>query len=110
MTKISTFETEANSISLAKIDGKSFTIVGIVESNYDEGSGDNKVSTPGVKITTSEEFEGVHVLHTTRKAIVSKLTSPAVLEALESGTIGPVKCAKAQSASTGKDYFKLVDA
>lgn len=109
MTKISTFETTSNSISLAKIGMKPFTIVSVENSDYEEGTGDNKTSTPGVKITTAEEFEGVNVLHTTRTAIVSKLTAAAVLEALQVGSIGPVKCVKATSGN-GKDYFKLVDA
>jgi hypothetical protein len=109
MTNISEFETSSNSISLAKIDGKPFTIVSVEKSDYEEGSGDNRTSTPGVKITTAEEFDGVNVLHTTRTAIVSKLTSEAVIEALRSGSIGPVKCVKAKSGN-GKDYFKLADA
>ena len=90
MTNISEFDTKSDSISLAKVDGKSFTITGVERSDYEEGSGDNRTSTAGVKITV-------------------KLTSEAVLNALESGTIGPVKCIKAKSAN-GKDYFKLVDA
>jgi len=109
MTNISEFETTSNSISLAKIDGKPFTIVSVEKSDYEEGAGDSRTSTPGVKITTAEEFDGVNVLHTTRTAIVSKLTSEAVLEALQSGSIGPVKCVKAKSGN-GKDYFKLADA
>jgi hypothetical protein len=109
MTNISEFETTSNSISLAKVDGKSFTIVSVEKSDYEEGTGDNRTATAGVKITVKEDFDGINVLHTTRTAVVSKLTSEAVLQALESGTIGPVKCVKAQSGS-GKDYFKLVDA
>jgi hypothetical protein len=109
MTSISEFETESNSISLAKVDGKPFTITGVERSDYEEGTGDSRTATPGVKITVKESFDGVNVLHTTRTAIVSKLTSEAVLQALESGTIGPVKCEKAKSGN-GKDYFKLVDA
>jgi hypothetical protein len=109
MTNISDFETKSESISLAKVDGKSFTIIGVEDSDYEEGTGENRVSTPGVKITVAEDFDGVNVLHTTRTAVVSKLTSKAVLEALKAGSIGPVKCVKAKSGS-GKDYFKLVDA
>mgnify|MGYP003656949460 FL=1 len=109
MTNISEFETTSNSISLAKVDGKSFTIVSVEKSDYEEGSGDERVSTAGVKITVAEDFDGINILHTTRTAVVSKLTSEAVLEALKSGSIGPVKCVKAKSGN-GKDYFKLVDA
>jgi len=109
MTNISEFETKSDSISLAKVDGKSFTITGVERSDYEEGSGDSRTSTAGVKITVAEDFDGVNVLHTTRTAIVSKLTSEAVMAALKTGSIGPVKCAKAKSSS-GKDYFKLVDA
>ncbi len=109
MTSISEFDTKSNSISLAKVDGKTFTITGVERSDYEEGSGDNRTSTPGVKISVKEKFEGVNILHTTRTAIVSKLTSEAVLKAVDNGTIGPVKCITAKSAN-GKDYFKLVDA
>jgi hypothetical protein len=109
MTNISDFETKSDSISLAKVDGKSFTITGVERSDYEEGTGENRTSTAGVKITVAEDFDGVNVLHTTRTAVVSKLTSGAVIEALKTGSIGPVKCVKAKSGN-GKDYFKLVDA
>ncbi len=109
MTNISSFEQKSNSISLAKIKDAPFTIIGVAESNYEEGTGDQRTSTKGVKITTKEKFEGFNVLHTTRTAIVSKLLDPTVLKSLENGTIGPVKCESAVSAS-GKNYFKLVDA
>lgn len=110
MTNISDFETKSDSISLAKVDGQPFTIVAVEDSDYEEGSGDNRTVTQGVKITTKETFEGVNKLHTTRTAIVSKLKEAGVLKALANDeVIGPVKCVKAQSGS-GKSYFKLVDA
>uniref|UniRef100_A0AAU7N494 Uncharacterized protein n=1 Tax=Nitrosopumivirus cobalaminus TaxID=3158414 RepID=A0AAU7N494_9VIRU len=105
MATISQFEKESgNSISLARIDGQSFTIVSIEKSDYEN---DGEV-TEGIKISVKEDFEGVNVLHTTRRAIVSQLTKVEVLTLLKSESIGPVKCVKAKSAS-GKDYFKLVD-
>ena len=105
MAKISEFDNETgNSISLAKIGDKAFTVIAVEQSNYES---DGEV-TDGIKITVNESFEGVSVLHTTRRAIVSQLTKPEVLTLLEKDTIGPVKCIKAKSAA-GKDYFKLVD-
>ena len=105
MAKISSFEQETgNSISLAKIGEKPFTIVAVEKSDYES----NGEVTDGIKITVEESFEGVRVLHTTRRAIVSQLTKPEVLKTLETETIGAVKCVKATSAA-GKDYFKLVD-
>ena len=105
MTSISEFDSKSDSISLAKIGDAPFTIIGVEDSNYDEGEN----STEGVKITTKETFEGVNKLHTTRVAIVKKLKNPAVLRELETNPIGPVKCSQATS-SAGKKFFTLVDA
>lgn len=96
-----------DSKSLHLIDGKPFTIVGIEDSNYEDG---DKV-TPGVKITTKESFtiEGnkVSKFHTTRDVVVKRLRESDVTEALSSaGSIGPLICSQAK----GKKYFVLSDA
>ena len=110
MTNISDFEAKSDSISLAKIEDQPFTILAVEDSDYEEGSGDSRTVTKGVKITTKETFEGVNKLHTTRTAIVSKLNEAGVKSVLQrEEPIGPVKCVKATSGN-GKSYFKLVDA
>ena len=106
MPQISTFEKTSNSISLAKIGEKPFTILAVERSDYTNGD----ESTEGVKITTKETFEGVNVLHTTRVAIVKKLKEAAVVSTLQNDEpIGPVKCVEGKTEA-GKKFFKLVDA
>ena len=106
MPQISEFEKVSNSISLAKIGEKPFTILAVERSDYTSGD----ESTEGVKITIKETFEGVNVLHTTRVAIVKKMKEPAVLKTLAvNEPIGPVKCVEGKTEA-GKKFFKLVDA
>ena len=109
-TKISTYATVADSQSLKKIDGKSFTIIAVEDSDYE----DDGVTHKGVKITTKEKFdlegEKVSKFHTTRFAVVSKLGSSALREDLTKGIeIGPMNCQLVKSKQGGKDYFDLVD-
>ena len=78
MPQISTFDKTSNSISLAKIGEKPFTILASERSDYTNGD----ESTESVKITTKETFEGVNVLHTTRVAIVKKMKEAAVQTAV----------------------------
>lgn len=97
-----------DSISLAKIDGEAFTIVGVVDSEYTEQGKEPK---PGVKITTKEQFEVEgkewNVFHTTRETIVKALTDDTVRADLNNGEeIGLVKCEKVE----GKRYFVLKSA
>ena len=111
MPKIGDYETPSDSKSLTKLDGKSFTILNVEDSAYKEGD----KSTPGVKITTKESFdidgEKWNKFHTTRKAVVSKLTNEAIRDDLLHGKeIGPVKCESVKSKTGGKPYFDLVDA
>lgn len=106
--KLSETEQVSNSISLTKIDGQSFTPTGIEDSNYtSQGEPDQE----GIKITTKESFKidgtSYNVLHTTRKAVVSKLKQLRAEAA--SGNLGAMKCVKTEFQN-GKSGFKLVDA
>ena len=100
----------SNSISLAKIDGQSFTVTQIEDSNYTQGD----EVTKGVKLTMKESFsiEGnpMNKFHTTRVAIVKKFSNQKLREDINSGkeTLY-VKCVSEKSAS-GKNFFNLVDA
>lgn len=112
MTKsLSDYAPKSDSVSLKHIDGKKFHIVGVEDSNYTEGEN----STPGVKITTKEEFdvEGQpwRKFHTTRTAVVSKLKNEQLRADIESGSvIGPVMCKEVKSKTGGKPYIDLVEA
>ena len=104
------YASKGDSISLAKIDNEEFTIIGIEDSNYEETDKDgNKTVTPGVKITTSEMFNGSNKFHTTRIAIVSKLTNEELRKDVANGTKLKVKCVKA-TFKNGKTGFTLEDA
>jgi hypothetical protein len=100
----------SNSVSLAKIDGQSFTITQIEDSNYTQGD----EVTKGVKLTMKESFsiEGNQMskFHTTRVAIVKKFSNQKLREDINSGkeTLY-VKCVSEKSAS-GKNFFNLIDA
>jgi hypothetical protein len=103
-----------DSINLSDLGDKPFTIVSVEESNYEE---QGKAPTPGVKISTVEEWERedgtkVSKIHTTRRAIVSKLLNPEFLKAIESGETFTVKCPteKVKSKKGGMPYFDLVAA
>jgi hypothetical protein len=94
---------------LAKLDNKPFTIIGVEDSDYTEGN----ETTKGVKITTKETFtiEGneINKFHTTRIAIVNKLSNSQLREDLLKGeSIGPVKTIES-TAKNGKRFFELVD-
>jgi len=109
MTKLSDTESSGDSVSLAKIGTEAFTPIAAVQSDYTEGD----AVTAGVKITTKESFEidGVEYnkLHTTRKAVVTKMLSEAVQAAMAGEGLDPVKCVPATFAN-GKSGFKLEDA
>lgn len=114
MGSINDYAPAGDSVSLGKIDGKPFTIIAVKKSNYEEGSGETRKVTPGVKITTKEEFnvdgEGYNVFHSTRVAVVSRLLNENLFKAInEEGQSFTVKCEKTKSKS-GKEYFDLVDA
>lgn len=107
-TTLAENESKGDSVSLVKIDGKSFTPIGIEDSNYTE---QGKEDQEGIKITTKESFdidgEEINKFHTTRKAVVSKLKSLRAV--VNSGELGAVKCVKTQFGN-GKSGFKLEDA
>ena len=96
---------------MAKIDGKSFTVIAVEDSHYTEG---DKV-TKGVKITTKEKFDiedrdgPTSKFHTTRIAVVNKFDEKLRADIAKGIPIGPVKC-KASSTKDGKKFFDLVDA
>lgn len=102
-----------DSINLSEIGDKPFTITAVEDSPYTSGED----STPGVKITTEENWEkadgeSVNKIHTTRKAIVSMLTDDKFTEALAKGETFKVKCPaeKIKSKSGGMGYYTLVAA
>ena len=113
---MSQFDQVSDSVSLKMIEGKSFTIVKIEDSNYEQ----NGDVTKGVKITTKEMFDVVgednqtkqlNKFHTTRKTLVNKLNDEKLRTAVNGGqALGPVKCEKVPSKSGGNPYFVLVDA
>lgn len=95
-----------NSAPLSQIDGKPFTIIGIEDSDYTDG--DN--TTPGIKITTKEEFEindeKHNKFHTTRSVIVGNLSNEKLRSDLANGNeLGPVICKK----PAGKKYYVMED-
>lgn len=101
------FKHESDSVSLKMLDGKPFTIAAVVDSDYDG----NK----GIKLTTVESFQidgkSLNKFHSTRTAIVNKLSEPSLRKALQQGdTIGPVKAVETPAKKGGKPYFDLVPA
>ena len=104
------YTTISDSVSLAKIEDKPFTIIAVEDSNYTQGENITK----GVKITTKETFEiegnYINKFHTTRVAIVKKFNNEKLRNDVNNGiALGPVKCISEKTAS-GKSFFNLVDA
>tara|TARA_R100000908_G_C3755002_1_gene149388 strand:+ start:4204 stop:4551 length:348 start_codon:yes stop_codon:yes gene_type:complete len=102
-----------DSINLSEIGDKVFTILAVEDSPYTKDGEE----TPGVKISTSEEWEKedgtkVSKIHTTRRAIVSKLVDEDLRKALANGETFRVKCPaeKVKSKKGGMPYFDLVAA
>lgn len=107
---ISEYALTGDSANLKSIDGKSFTIAEVMDSDYD----DNGTMVPGVKITTKESFEiegeKWDKFHTTRSVIVKDLQKSDKREDLKQGnTIGPVKCELQKSKQGKNDYWILVE-
>ena len=105
---------EADSVNLTTIKDTPFTIISVEKSDYT--AKDGKVS-DGVKITTEESWDGkdgkkFNKLHTTRRAVVSKLNDEDFRKALEGGEHFKVKCPleKVKNTTGGQDYFDLVAA
>ncbi len=102
-----------DSINLSKIGDDVFTILAVEDSNYTKDG----VETEGVKITTEETWktdngDEVSKIHTTRKAVVSKLKDAEFVKALEGGEHFKVKCPleKVKPEGNGMAYFDLVAA
>jgi len=114
--KMSQFDQVSDSVSLAKIEGKNFTIVKIEDSNYSQG----ETVTKGVKVTTKEMFDvdgedgqktQQNKFHTTRKTLVNKLNEEKLRSAVNGGqALGPVTCKKVSAKQGGNPYYILVDA
>ncbi len=104
--KLGSYVSVGDSAPLSQIDGKPFTIIGIENSNYTDGD----KSTPGVKITTKEEFningEKHNKFHTTRSVVVENLQNEKLRSDISQGNeLGPVICKK----PTGKKYYVMED-
>lgn len=106
-------KSQADSINISEIGDKVFTILAVEDSPYTKDGEE----TPGVKISTAEEWERadgtkVSKIHTTRKAIVSKLTDQEFRDALDNGESFKVKCPKEKTKPKGNGmaYFDLVAA
>ena len=102
-----------DSINLSEIGDKIFTITGVEDSPYTKDGEE----TPGVKVSTSETWkkeDGTEVqkIHTTRRAIVSKLCDEELRKALDSGETFKVRCPKdkVKPKGSGMPYFDLVAA
>ena len=103
-----------DSVNLTTLEGKSFTIVSVEKSDYKAQDG---TVSDGVKITTVEKWETkdgekVNKIHTTRRAVVSKLTDAEFLKALDGGETFKVRSPleKVKNTTGGQDYFDLVAA
>ena len=109
---IQDYNEQGDSISLAKIGDKPFTIVSVEDSNYTQGSEVNE----GVKITTKETWkredggDDVNKLHTTRIAVVKKMKNVDFRKDLAGGKVFKVICKEIPSKTGGKAYFDLFDA
>jgi len=111
-------ETEGDSVNLTTIKDTVFTITAVEKSDYT--APDGEVS-EGVKITTEETWEKedsegnitkVNKLHTTRRAVVSKLNDEDFRKALDGGETFKVKSPldKVKPKGAGQPYFDLVAA
>jgi hypothetical protein len=105
--------------SLAKIDGKAFTVTAVERYDYDEKD-------LGVLITTQETFDidgnGYDKFYTTRVAVVGKFledgrndpakrgTFTKFALAINEGNTAKVKCIKKRAEKSNKDYFDLESA
>jgi hypothetical protein len=110
IAKLTDYQIIRNSASLGKIDGQSFTIIYIEDSNYTQGD----EVTKGVKLTMKESFSidgnQMNKFHTTRVAVVKKFSNQKLRDDINSAkeTLH-VKCVSEKSTS-GKNFFNLVDA
>ena len=106
IASLSDYASKGDSVSLKEIDGKIFTIIGIEDSDYTQG----EEVTKGVKIITKEAFNGNSKFHTTRIAIVNKLSNANLREDINNGTATLKVKVVTSKTKSGKDFFELVDA
>ncbi|WP_316506138.1 hypothetical protein [Nitrosopumilus sp.] len=104
--KLGSYVSVGDSTQLSQIDGKPFTITAIEDSDYTDGDS----TTPGVKITTKEEFdingEKYNKFHTTRSVIVENLRNEKLRTDIQQGNVlGPLVCKK----NPGKKYYVMED-
>lgn len=104
--KLGSYVSVGDSTQLSQIDGKPFTITAIEDSDYTDGEN----TTPGVKITTKEEFdingEKYSKFHTTRSVIVENLRNEKLRADIQQGSmLGPLVCKK----NPGKKYYVMED-
>lgn len=109
--KMEEFKSASDSVSLAKLENKPFTVTAVEDSNYE----DNGQVSQGIKLTTKETFtiDGTkyNKFHSTRTAIVNKLRDPKIRNRLAKGeTLGPIKTEQVKSKKGGKPYYDLIDA
>lgn len=105
--KLGSYVSVGDSTQLSQIDGKPFTITAIEDSDYTDS---DNTTTPGVKITTKEEFdingEKYNRFHTTRSVIVENLRNEKLRADLQQGNVlGPLVCKK----NPGKKYYVMED-
>lgn len=110
MGKLTDYKSAGASVSLANIDGKSFTVTSIEDSDYTQGT----VTTEGVRIITKEWFdiEGTkyNQFHSTRVAVVSALKNSKIRDDVSNGKpLGPLKCQQ-EKTKNGTMFYNLVDA
>ena len=111
MTNLSDFK--GDSVSLALLDKTQFTITSIEKSVYHDAKDGDKDS---VKIVTAEEFtldeKPQTKFHTTRQAVVKKLTEDAIMESVneKKEPLGPVTCLYKKSTTSSMHYYALIDA
>jgi len=105
--KLAEYKSVGDSVSLAKIDGQNFTVIAVENSDYTDGNN----TTPGVKISTKEEFtvdgNKISKFHTTRQVIVDTFKNESLRSSLAKGDeLGPLICKK----NAGNRYFSLEEA
>jgi len=109
---LSDYATVGDSVSLAKLGDKPFTIIHVEDSEYRQGD----EVTDGVKITTKEAFQIDGIVapqskfHTSRIAVTRKLKNTKLRADINDKGINlKVRCVS-EKAKNGKDFFNLVDA
>jgi len=112
MNSLLDYTPKTDSVSLAKIEGKPFTMTKVEDSDYVK----NEQVSKGVKITTKEDFDidgkKWNKFHTVRVVIVKTLENMKLREDILNGEFSKkVKCVLSEKETReGKKYYQLVDA